>query len=253
MVDIAVALMTPSSQQPEDTASRAAGFGTTQWSTVLRAAQGAEEALVKLCQAYWPPLYAYTRRRGLGVQDAQDLTQAFFAHLLARRALGTVAPTKGRFRSFLLVSLKHFLDNEWHKGRTLKRGGDRVLIAWDALQPLEREALGPKEMLTPEKLFARRWAWVLLERVMEKLHNECAAAGKGALFDELQACLTGDPTGSSYVEIAAKLKLTEGAVKVSVHRLRRRFGELLRAQVAQTVEHPGEVSDEIRELFAALE
>ena len=245
--------MTPSSQQPEDTASRGAGFGTTQWSTVLRAGQGAEESLLKLCQVYWPPLYTYIRRRGFGVHDAQDLTQAFFADLLARRALGTVAPAKGRFRSFLLVCLKHFLDNEWHKARTLKRGGDRVLIAWDALQPLERDTLGPRETLTPENLFARRWAGVLLERVMEKLRNECAAAGKGALFEELQDCLTGDPAARSYLEIAAKLQLTEGAVKVSVHRLRRRFGELLRAQVAQTVDDPDEVSDEIRELFAALD
>jgi RNA polymerase sigma-70 factor (ECF subfamily) len=189
----------------------------------------------------------------MGEHDAQDLTQAFFADLLARRALAAVAPAKGRFRSFLLVSAKHFLDNEWHKAHALKRGGDRVFIAWDALEPRDREALGPSDTLTPEKLYDRRWAWVLLDRAMEKLRNECAAAGKGPLFERLQDCLTGDPVAKSYQEIAAELQMTEGAVKVGVHRLRRRFGELLRAQVAQTVDDPNEVSDEIRELFAALE
>ncbi len=245
--------MTTSSEPFAASGSRVAGFGPTEWSVVLRAGQGAEEALLKLCQIYWLPLYAYIRRRGQSAHDAQDLTQAFFAHLLQHQALRTVGPCKGRFRSFLLASLKHFLDNEWHKTHTLKRGGDRLLISWDALSPQAREAFGPRESLSPEKLFQRRWAWVLLQRVMDRLRSECVAAGKGATFEELQDYLTGDESGRSYREIAVKLGLTEGAVKVSVHRLRRRFGELLRAQVAQTVDDPNEVSNEIRELFAALE
>jgi len=137
-------------------ASQVARFGTTHWSLVLRAGKGASEALQKLCQTYWRPLYAYIRRRGYAVHDAQDLTQAFFAHVLEHDALGTVGPAKGRFRSFLLVSLKHFLDNEYHKAHTLKRGGKQVLISWDDLNLDDRDVLGPSEFLTPEKLFHRR-------------------------------------------------------------------------------------------------
>jgi RNA polymerase sigma factor (sigma-70 family) len=232
--------------------SRAARFGTTQWSVVLKAGQGAEEALVKLCKIYWPPLYSFIRRRGHPVHEAQDLTQAFFAHVLEHRALGTVAPAKGRFRSFLLVSLRHFLDNEWNKAHTLKRGGGQVLISWDELKSEDRESLGPCDQLTPEKLFNRRWALMLLERVMNRLRNECVAARKGEVFDKLKDYLTGDQPGKSYQQIAAELHMTEGAVKVTVHRLRRRFGELVREQIGQTVNDPEEINDEIRELFAAL-
>jgi len=233
-------------------ASQVARFGTTHWSLVLRAGQGASEALQKLCQTYWRPLYAYIRRRGYSVHDAQDLTQAFFAHVLEHDALGTVGPAKGRFRSFLLVSLKHFLDNEYHKAHTLKRGGKQVLISWDNLNPDDRDVLGPSEFLTPEKLFDRRWALLLLERVMERLRTECVAARKGDLFERLKPYLSGDATGESYRAIAGDLGLTEGALKVTVHRLRRRFGELVRAQIAQTVDNPDEIDDEIRQLFAAL-
>ena len=233
-------------------ATRAARFGTTQWSVVLRAGQGAEDALLKLCEIYWPPLYGYIRRRGHTYHDAQDLTQAFFAHVLERRALGTVAPAKGRFRSFLLVSLKHFLDNEWHKTQTLKRGGSQVLISWEELRPEERDSLGPGEFMTPERVFNRRWALRLLERVMNRLGSECAAARKGEVFEKLRDYLTGDLAGASYREIGLALDMSEGAVKVTVHRLRRRFGELVRAQIAQTVEGADEIDEEIRELFAAL-
>jgi RNA polymerase sigma factor (sigma-70 family) len=233
-------------------ASQGARFGTTQWSVVLKAGQGAEEALLKLCKLYWPPLYSFVRRRGHPVHEAQDLTQAFFAHVLEKRALGTVAPMKGRFRSFLLVSLRHFLDNEWHKAQTLKRGGRETFISWEELRPSDRDALGPSDEMTPEKLFNRRWALMLLERVMNRLRNECIAARKGELFESLKEYLTGDRAGKSYQQIAAELGMTEGAVKVTVHRLRRRFGELVREQIGQTVERPEEVNEEIRELFAAL-
>jgi len=232
--------------------TQTARFGTTQWSLVLKAGQGAEEALFKLCQIYWPPLYAFIRRRGHPLHEAQDLTQGFFAHVLENRALGTVAPAKGRFRSFLLVSLKHFLDNEWHKTHAVKRGGRQVLISWEDLKPHERDLLGPSDQMTPEKAFNRRWALRLLERVMERLRSECVAARKGEMFEAVKEHLTGDAAGKSYREIAAQFGTTEGAVKVTVHRLRRRFGELVREQVGRTVDKPEEINEEIRELFAAL-
>jgi RNA polymerase sigma factor (sigma-70 family) len=242
--------MTASSERSP--ASKVARFGTAQWSVVLKATQGAEEALLKLCQTYWPPLYAYIRRRGHTVHEAQDLTQAFFAQVLENHGLRNVSPEKGRFRSFLLVTLKHFLDNEWHKGRTFKRGGGQILISWDELKPDERELLGPSHEMTPERLFNRRWALMLLERVMNRLRVECEAAHKDQLFESLKDYLTGEAPEKSYRQIACELKMTEGAVKVTVHRLRRRFGELVRAQIAQTVASPEEIDDEIRQLFAAL-
>jgi len=242
-----------STPRPSDaSASKSARFGTTQWSLVLKAGQGAEEALLKLCKIYWPPLYAFVRRRGHPVHEAQDLTQTFFVHILENRTLGAVAPAKGRFRSFLLVSLKHFLDNEWHKAHAVRRGGRYQFISWDDLKSDDRELLGPADSMTPEKAFNRRWALMLLERVMNRLRAECAAARKEALFDKLKDYLTGDAAGKSYREMAAELQLTEGAVKVTVHRLRRRFGELIREQIARTVDSPEEIDDEIRELFAAL-
>jgi RNA polymerase sigma factor (sigma-70 family) len=218
----------------------------------LKAGQGAEEALIKLCQIYWPPLYAYTRRRGHGIHEAQDLTQGFFVHLLENRGLAGVAPYKGRFRSFLLACLNHFLDNEWHKQRTLKRGGQRIFISWDELKPEEREALEPSDRLTPEKVFNRRWALMLLERVMHQLQKECIAARKGELFEKLKDHLTGDQGEQSYQEIAKQMNMSVGAIKVTVHRLRRRFGELVRMQIERTVASPDEIDDEIRQLFEAL-
>ena len=244
--------MLPSPDQPEGAATGAARFGTTHWSVVLKAGQGADEALLKLCRMYWLPLYAYARQRGHSVHEAQDLTQGFFAHILESRGLAAVAPSKGRFRSFLLVSLKHFLDNEWHKAKTLKRGGQHTFISWDQLDADERDSAGPCDHLTPERLFDRRWALTLLERVLDQLRKECAAARKGAQFETLKDYLTGDSPGKSYQQVAGELNLSEGAVKVTVHRLRRRFGELVRDQVERTVRGPDEVDEEIRELFAAL-
>lgn len=244
--------MFPSPDRSKVPASKVARFGTTHWSMVLRAGQGAEEALVRLCQIYWPPLYAYIRRRGHAVHEAQDFTQAFFAHILENRALEAVGPSKGRFRSFLLVSLKHFLDNEWHKAHTLKRGGRHVFISWDDLNPKDRESLELSDQVTPERIFSRRWALTLLERVMNQLRQECVAARKGEAFEKLKDYLTSDNAGKPYQEIATELNMSEGAVKVTVHRLRRRFGELVRTQIAQTVDSDGEIDDEIRQLFAAL-
>lgn len=233
------------------TAHGPARFQTTHWSVVLRAGQGAEEALVKLCRIYWLPLYRYSRRRGHAVHEAQDLTQEFFAHILSNRAFATVAPSRGRFRSFLLVALKHFLDNEWHKQRALKRGGGQHLISWDELAHGDRETLEPAADTTPEKNFDREWALTLLQRVMKQLEKECKVAGKEELFRVLQPYLT-DAGDKSYQDLATELGISEGSVKVSVHRLRRRFGELVREQVERTVANPTEVDNEIRELFAAL-
>lgn len=236
---------------PDRTSHGVARFQTTHWSVVLKAGQGAEEALLRLCRNYWLPLYRFSRRRGHPVHEAQDLTQEFFAHILANRAFSTVAPCRGRFRSFLLVSLKHFLDNEWHKQRALKRGGGHQVISWEELSSNDREAVELSTEAIPEKSFDREWALTLLERVMKQLEKECVAAGKAELFAMLKDYLT-DGGGKSYRDVAVELGITEGAVKVSVHRLRRRFGELVREQVEKTVANPGEVDDEIRELFTAL-
>jgi len=245
--------MSTSSSRTDRTQSGQARFATTHWSMVLKAGQGAEEALLKLCKVYWTPLYAYTRRSGHAPHEAQDLTQGFFAHVIENRAFANVAPAKGRFRSFLLVALKHYLNNEWHKQNAQKRGGKQVIISWDELQPSDRDMVEPAENLSPEKVFDREWALTLLNRVMKQLEKECAAARKGELFSLLKDYLTGDEGPKTYRDIATKLGMTEGAVKVSVHRMRRRFGELVREQIERTVADPKEVDSEIRELFAALE
>src|SRR4051812_14726827 len=169
------------------TRSGASRFQTTQWSMVLKAGQGAEEALLRLCRNYWTPLYAFSRRRGLTSQEAEDVTQSFFAHVLENRGFTSVARAKGKFRSFLLVSLKHFLDNEWRKERALKRGGGHGFVSWEELSPRDREIVEPASgELTPEKLFDREWALTLLERVMKQLQKECTAARKAELFERLK-------------------------------------------------------------------
>lgn len=242
-----------SRNSPSDrTRSGAARFQTTQWSVILRAEQGAEEALVHLCRNYWTPLYAYARRRGNSAHEAEDLTQGFFAHILEHRSFAGVAPSKGRFRTFLLVSLKNFLENENRRDRALKRGGGRFIISWDHLSSGARDAVASDESLTPEKAYDREWAVTLVSRVIKQLEKECQAARKTELFDALKSTLTGDANTQSYQQLANQLKMTEGAVKVSAHRLRRRFGELLREQVQRTVADPSQVEDELREILASL-
>jgi RNA polymerase sigma-70 factor (ECF subfamily) len=211
----------------------------------------ARAALETLCQAYWHPLYAYVRRRGYSPEDAQDLTQEFFARLLERNAVAKVAPQKGRFRSFLLASLNHFLADEWDKARAQKRGGGKV-ISLD-LQSAETW-LGeiPAEHFTPEKAFEHRWAITLLEQVYQRLGEEYRAAGKSALFDTLRVALAGKSDAAPYAELARQLDMSEGAVKVAVHRLRQRYRELLRETIADTVSGPDEVEDELRYLFRTL-
>jgi RNA polymerase sigma-70 factor (ECF subfamily) len=231
-------------------------FATTHWSLVLSASDQpspqAADALEKLCRAYWLPIYAFVRRQGYGPHDAQDLTQEFFARLLGKKQLAIVDPAKGRFRSFLLASLKHFLANEWDKTRAQKRGGGQILIPIDVATAETSCGIEPADDLTAEKIFERRWALTLLEQVLCRLRAEYIRDGKENLFEQLKPTLTEVSRSVRYVEIAARLGTNEGAVKVAVHRLRQRYREVLRAEIADTVASPGEVEDEIRNLFAAL-
>jgi RNA polymerase sigma-70 factor (ECF subfamily) len=212
----------------------------------------ARAALENLCQTYWPPLYIYVRRRGYSPEDAQDLTQAFFAKLLEKKQLAVADPAEGRFRSFLLASLKHFLANEWDRAKARKRGGGQVLIPIDVGTAETSCGLDPADNLTAEKIFERRWALTLLEQVLRRLRAEYMHDDREELFEQLKPTLTEASRSVRYAEIATRLGTTEGAVKVAVHRLRQRYRELLRAEIADTVASSGEVEDEIRNLFAAL-
>lgn len=231
-------------------------FATTHWTVVLSAAQGgsprADDALARLCQSYWYPLYAYVRRQGNSPHDAQDLTQAFFARLIAKNYLGDVNRAKGRFRSFLLASLKHFLANEWDKARALKRGGGQTIVPLEVETAERRYSLEPADPHSPDKIFERRWALTLLEQVLGRLRAEYSAQGKGALFEGLKDSLTGDRSTLRYAELGGAVGLSEGAVKVAAHRLRRRYREILRLEIANTVATPEEVDEELRYLFAVL-
>lgn len=205
-----------------------------------------------MCAAYWFPLYAYVCRRGHSPADAQDLTQAFFTRFLERRDVRMADPERGRFRSFLLGSMKHFLANEWDREQAQKRGGGVVFVPMapeEAEQRYRREA---STVLTAEALFERKWAMTLLDRTFARLEAEFARAGKAPLFLLIKEHLTESRPGRSHAEIAAETGMTEGAVKVTVHRMRRRFRDLLRAEVAETVEDPGEIDDEVRHLMAVL-
>jgi RNA polymerase sigma-70 factor (ECF subfamily) len=205
-----------------------------------------------LCRAYWYPLYAFVRRQGVTPEDAQDLTQAFFERLIEKNFLADVQREKGRFRSFLLAALKHFLANEWDKSRAQKRGGGAVHVPIDTASDETRYGLEPAHLDTPEKLFERRWAITLLDRVLERLRDEHVKAGKAEWFEQLKPCLTAEKAALGYAELGARVGLSEGAVKVAVHRLRQRYRELLRSEIAETVDSPGEVDEELRHLFTAL-
>jgi RNA polymerase sigma factor (sigma-70 family) len=230
-------------------------FVTTQWTVVLSAASSdtprARAALENLCQTYWHPLYAYVRRRGYSPEDAQDLTQEFFARLLERNAVATVAREKGRFRSFLLASMNNFLSDEWDRARAQKRGGGKVFsMDMRTAETWLGEAVAGN--LTPEKAYEHRWAITLLEQVYERLGEEYRQQGKSAVFEALRTTLAGKSDAAPYVELARQLGMTEGAVKVAVHRLRRRYRALLRDTIADTVAGPDEVEDELKYLFRTL-
>ncbi len=229
-------------------------FATTHWSVVLAAGQQAlpqaAEALENLCRTYWYPLYAFVRRRGYSPEDAEDLTQGFLASLLSTRGLDSVHPAKGRFRSFLLASLNHFLANEWDKARTLKRGGGQPAISLDTAETRYRAE--PREDMSPDRIFERQWARTLLAQVAARLREDYQTAGKGPLFNVLQVYLSGEKGLTPYRETAGQLGLGLDALKKAVERLRRRYGELLREEIAHTVSDPAEVDEEIRYLRSVV-
>jgi RNA polymerase sigma factor (sigma-70 family) len=212
----------------------------------------ATEALEQLCRAYWYPLYAYVRRRNFSPHEAQDLTQEFFVRLLRNNELPKAGPEKGRFRFFLLLRLKHFLINEWERLRAEKRGGGRAALSLDEVTAEKLYALEPAHHLTPDRIFERRWALTLLETVLCRLRDEWTAAGKGPQFDALKVFLSAETGLPVYAEIGGRLGLSEGAVKISVHRLRERYRALIRDEIAQTVASPAEVDDELRHLLDVL-
>jgi RNA polymerase sigma factor (sigma-70 family) len=231
-------------------------FATTHWSMVLAAAQesstGSRQALVTLCETYWHPLYAYVRRRGHAADEAQDLTQEFFARLLEKDSVASADPARGKFRSFLLSSLNHFLANEWRRDQAQKRGGTRTILSLDFQRGETALAIEPAHELTPERLYERKWAMTLLTAALSRLREEYAAAGKLDLLERLQPYLAGEEDAAPYCNLAEDLAMSEGSVKVAVHRLRRRCRDLLRAEIAQTVAGPDEVDQELRDLFEAL-
>lgn len=234
----------------------AAWFSTTHWSVVLAAGQARDAvgqgALETLCRTYWYPLYAWVRRSGRDAEEARDLTQAFFAQLLERRSLSLADPNRGRFRTFLLTAMKHFLANEWKKGNRLKRGGGLTLLSLDADLGEERFAAEPSDPVTPETIYDRRWAATLLERVLGLLEEECRAGGRAGLFEQLRTQFWGEERNASLAEIAAGLGMSEGALKTAAHRLRARYRQLLRAEIAHTVAGPTEVDEELRHLISVM-
>lgn len=238
------------------TSGEGAWFTTTHWSLILHAQDPASPmaaaALEKLCRAYWYPLYVYMRRQGEDEESAKDLTQGFFARLLEKHYLAQVRREKGKFRSFLLASLKHFLADERDKARAQKRGGGQKLVPLDDSTGEERYRLEPVDTLDAEKLFERRWAFTLLEQARARLKEEYEKAGKADLYRRLAVFEAGDRSAPSYTEVAAELGLTESAVKSAIFRLRQRYRELVREEVADTVESPEEVDGEIRYLISVV-
>lgn len=232
------------------------GFATTHWSVVLAAADhddaGARESLARLCQVYWFPLYAYVRRRGHSAEDAQDLTQEFFARLLEKNWVAAADRSKGRFRTFLLTAMKRFLADEWDRQQAQKRGGGVVFVPLPLDNAEARYLEEPADPATPERIFERRWVLTLLDEVLTRLRVEYDEAGKGELFTALHSCLVGERASQPYADLADRLGISEGAVKSAVHRLRQRYRQILRSEIASTVDDPQHVDDELTHLFAVL-
>jgi len=231
-------------------------FLTTHWSLVVQAADrgspASAEALEALCRTYWLPLYLYVRRRAPNIDEAHDLTQEFFSRLLEKNYLAAAQPDRGRFRAFLLTAFKHFLANEWERARAQKRGGGKPAIPLDFRTGDSHHALEPAGGLTPEEAYDREWATTLLAAVIASLREEFTRDGKQAEFDLLKGFLTGEHAAETFAMAAQKLGRSEGAVKMSVQRLKARFRERLRDEIAQTVSGPDEIDAEIRDLFAAF-
>lgn len=236
--------------------STAVTFATTHWSVVLAAGQStdaqASEALEQLCRTYWYPLYAYVRRRGYSPEDAEDLTQEFFARFLVGKYLASVDRERAKFRSYLLGALNHFLADAWDHAHRIKRGGGQALQSLDVRSGESRYTLEPVAELTPDRLFDRRWAFTVLDQVLSRLRQEYERSGKGRLFEKLSAFLPGDAEADSYADLARELGMTESAVRVAVHRLRRRYGQLFSTEVAHTVANPAEIQDEMRYLLTVV-
>ena len=238
------------------TSTGSARFATTHWSVVSAAGKPEStkylQALESLCRTYWFPLYAYLRRQGYDCHQAEDYTQAFFAHLLEKRGLRLADPRQGKFRSFLLAALKNFVANELDKIRAQKRGGGEKIISLDVKDAEQQYGLEPIHQLTPEKIFERSWAMTVLTRTMAALQAEFVSKNKQKLFENLKVYLTIKKSSISYQDAATQLNMSEAAVKVAVHRLRKRYRELLRNEIASTVTNEEQIAEEIRELFAAL-
>ncbi len=244
-----------SSLPPPPAAAGGNAFALTQWSMVLTAGQrtaSSAEALEKLCRAYWAPLHAHVLRLGYARHEAEDLTQEFFARILADDSLASVRPEKGRFRSWLLGALRHFLLNEWKRTSAQKRGGGREVFSLDAMEPALRAACEPRDDETPELAYDRRWAEILLARVNARTRREFEAAGQTERFEALKRYLLQGYDPVSYADTAQRLGLSESAVKSAIYKLRQRYGVILRDEIAQTVTTPEEVEDEIRCLLSAL-
>lgn len=248
--------MTPANPARNDVPATALGFHTTHWTVVLAAREkdgnAAQEALASLCSTYWYPLYAFIRRQGASPHEAEDLTQEFFFRFLERNALERVHPADGRFRSFLLACLKNFLANERERASAQRRGGGRPLVPLDSADAETRYSLEPAEHRTPELEFERRWAFTVIERTMRKLQAEYAAGRKSDLFEALRGFLPGGQSNGSKFELAANRGVSVGAIDVAIHRLRQRFGTLLREQIARTVASDEEAEEEIRHLISVL-
>ncbi len=236
--------------------ARRGKFATTRWSLVLAAGQQADArsaaALTGLCESYWHPVYGFIRRQGYSPEECADLTQEFFARVLEKNYFQDADPARGRFRAFLCAAIRHFLSNERDRAHTLRRGGATPPISLDVETAEGTYQIEPRDDLTPEKLFDRRWALILLERVLTRLRDQYTAAGKRELFDHLKGFLTGDSAGLPYADVARTLGMTEGAVKVAVHRLRRGFRHGLIQEIAETVAAPADIDAEIAYLMKAV-
>lgn len=231
-------------------------FTTTHWSVVLEAqgeSPSAQEALEKLCRTYWRPIFAFLRRQGLPLEEAEDITQGFFAQLLERRSLDAVRKERGRLRSYLLGALKYFLVDEQRRAMAIKRGSGLRPIPLEELRADQRLEMEPADPITPEMVYERRWALTVLERVLSRLKDEYRTAGNTALFDSLKELLPDEPGSPSQAEIAARLGMTENAVRQAFYRFRQRYQALLREEIANTVATPGDIEDELRHLIAVLE
>lgn len=240
------------SQKPASTGMHNEWFTTTHWTTVLLAGNHSSTALEKLCRSYWYPLYGYIRRQGYDVHEAQDLTQGFFERLLGKHHLRSVHPTKGKFRSFLLTGVNHFLINERERALASKRSSGQPAFSLDDDSAENRYQMEPASDLSPDKLFERRWAMTLLDQAFNLLQAEFLNERKASLFEALKPFLSGEAEPGDYNDIAARLEMKPGAVSVAVHRLRQRYREIVREEVAHTVTRPDEIDEELRYLLSLI-